>query len=155
MTDTAAPPPGNDALAAELHRVVGLADPVPDGWRSAAAGAFAWAAIDAAPTRLDYDSRAVPGGRAGGLPGAAPREVRYVAGPVAIALELDVGADKVRAVGRVTPARRVGVTVLWPEGRRDEETDEAGTFRVDELPRRPLCVVVRGSEPVKSGWIVT
>lgn len=157
MTDTAAPPPGNDALAAELHRVVGLADPVPDDWRAAAAGAFAWASIDAEPTRLEYDSRAVPAGRAvgGGPPAVATRAVRYVAGSAAIELELDVGADKVRVVGRVTPVRPVDVAVLWPEGRRDETTDEFGTFRVDDLPRRPLCVVVGGLQPVKSGWIVT
>ncbi|HET9611119.1 MAG TPA: hypothetical protein VFP06_16030 [Acidimicrobiales bacterium] len=156
MTDTAAPWPRGDALAADLRRALGLVDPVPEAWRDAATDAFAWAAVDAAPARLEYDSRGLRGRRAHdqGLPGTEVREVRYVAGDVALALELDVGADKLRLLGRIEPPGRVVVVLAWPEGRWDGESDDDGTFRVDELPRRPFCVVVDGARPVKSGWVV-
>lgn len=156
MTDTAAPWPRGDALAADLRRALGLVDPVPEAWRDAATDAFAWAAVDAAPARLEYDSRGLRGRRAHdqGLPGTEVREVRYVAGDVALALELDVGADKLRLLGRIEPPGRAVVVLAWPEGRWDGESDDDGTFRVDELPRRPFCVVVDGARPVKSGWVV-
>lgn len=156
MTDTAAPWPRGDALAADLRRALGLVDPVPDAWRDAATDAFAWAAVDAAPARLEYDSRGLRGRRAHdqGLPGTEVREVRYVARDVALALELDVGADKLRLLGRIEPPGRAAVVLAWPEGRWDGESGDDGTFRVDELPRRPFCVVVDGARPVKSGWVV-
>ena len=157
MTDTAASSPGDDALVAELRRVAALADPVPHRWHEAATSSFAWVAIDAVPAHLAYDSRSARGGRVGGaLPsGSAPREVRYVAGPLAIELELDVGADKLRVLGRVTPSTRVDVVAAWPEGRREATSDDSGTFRFAELPRRPLSVYVAGAHAIKTGWIVT
>jgi hypothetical protein len=156
MTDTAAPWPRGDALGADLGRALGLVDPVPDAWRDAATAAFSWAAVDAAAARLEYDARGLRGRRAHdhGLPGTEVREVRYVAGGVAVALQLDLGADKLRLLGRIDPARRATLVLAWPEGRWDGESDDDGTFRADELPRRPFCVVVDGARPVKSGWIV-
>lgn len=156
MTATAAPPPGDDALAVELGRVAALADPVPDAWREVASASFAWMAIDAAPATLAYDSRSTRAGSASGaqLSGAAPREVRYAAGSLAVEVELDVGADKIRVLGRVVPGRRADVVALWPGGRREAASDGSGTFRFDELPRRPLCFHVAGGQPVKTGWIV-
>jgi hypothetical protein len=156
MTDTAAQPPGHDALAAELRRVAVLADPVPESWRAVAAASFAWAAIDAVPAQLAYDSRSARGGRVGTaqLSGAAPRELRYAAGALAVELELDVGADKLRVLGHVVPARRAEVVALWPDGRSEATTDDAGAFRFDELPRRPLCLHVTGELPVRTGWII-
>jgi hypothetical protein len=58
-------------------------------------------------------------------------------------------------LGRVVPGRSVDVVALWPEGRRETASDDRGTFRFDELPRRPLCVHVTGEHPVKTGWIIT
>ena len=156
MTATAAPPPGDDALAAEVRRVAALADPVPDRWREVASASFAWMAVDAVPARLAYDSRSTRAGSAGGaqLSGAAPRELRYAAGSLAVEVELDVGADKIRALGRVVPGRRAEVVALWPGGEREATSDSGGTFRFDELPRGPLCFHVTGGQPVKTGWIV-
>ena len=157
MTDTAATPPGHDALAADLRRVATLADPVPDSWLDVATASFAWAAIDAEPAQLAYDSRSARGGRVGSAraSGAAPREVRYTAGSLTVELELDVGADKLRVLGRVLPPRRVDVVALWPEGRSQVVSDVGGAFRFDELPRRPLCLHVTGEPAVKTGWIIT
>jgi hypothetical protein len=160
MTDAAALPPGDDALLAELRRVVATADPVPAGWGDAAMSSFAWMSIDALPAQLAYDSRSghrTNGGGGDGVPspGAALRELRYTNASLAIELELDVGADKLRVLGRVAPARRAHVVALWPQGSDEAASDDSGTFRFDELPRRPLCVVVTGAHPVKTGWIIT
>jgi hypothetical protein len=156
MTAAAAPPPGDDALDAELRRVAALADPVPDAWRDVARAGFAWATIDAAPAQLTYDSRSSRGERLGGGPlSGAARQLRYLAsGPLGVEVEIDVGADKLRVLGRLVPARVAEVVALWPGGRREAVSDAGGTFRVDELPRLPLCLHVCGEQPVKTGWIV-
>jgi hypothetical protein len=72
-----------------------------------------------------------------------------------VELELDIGADKLRVVGRIRPARRASVVAVSTGGRAVAHADESGTFRVDELPRRPFCVLVDGPHPVKTGWVVT
>jgi hypothetical protein len=157
MTAAAAPLPSDDALDAELRRVAALADPVPDAWRDVARASFAWAAIDAAPAQLTYDSRSSRSERLGGGPlsGAAPRQLRYLAaGSLGVEVEIDVGADKLRLLGRLVPARVADVVALWPGGRREAASDPGGTFRFDELPRLPLCLQVCGEQPVKTGWIV-
>lgn len=176
MTDHAAPQPGHDptgpaeppddapaddaadhdVLGDELRRIVALADPVPDAWRSAASASFAWAALEGEPAHLVYDSRADLAGRPGGSPGpdGAQPVVRYSTGATTIEVELDAGADKVRLVGRVVPGRRAMLVVAWPGGHHTTVVDDDGAFHVDELPRSPLCLQLTGDEPVKSGWIV-
>jgi hypothetical protein len=166
MNDTAASadPTADDAddlLVAELRRVAGVADPVPPGWADAAHGAFAWATVPGVPARLTYDSRtAASGGRGDVLfAGPAERTVRFTAGAgparAEVELELDIGADKVRVLGRVRPGRRATVVALSTAGRTVAHADDSGTFRVDELPRRPFCVVIDGPQPLKTGWVVT
>jgi hypothetical protein len=166
MNDTAASadPTADDAddlLVAELRRVAGVADPVPSGWADAARGAFAWATVPGVPARLTYDSRtAASGGRGDVLfAGPAERTVRFTAGAgparAEVELELDIGADKVRVLGRVRPGRRATVVALSTAGRMVVHADDSGTFRVDELPRRPFCVVIDGPQPLKTGWVVT
>ena len=60
--------------------------------------------------------------------GPAQRTVRFTtsAGParVDVELELDVGADKVRVVGRVRPVRGTSVVVLSTAGRTVAHADE-------------------------------
>lgn len=157
MTHTAAPGPGHDALAAELARVATLADPVPDDWRASASSSFAWMRVAGVPASLAYDSwaeRTEPGGDRRPA-GTVPREVVYSAESLAIELELDVGADSVRVVGRVLPGRRAGVVALWPEGRSETTCDDTGAFHFDELPRQPISIHVTGDLPVKTGWVTT
>jgi hypothetical protein len=166
MNDTAASadPTADDAddlLVAELRRVAGVADPVPPGWADAAHGAFAWATVPGVPARLTYDSRtAASSGRGDVLfAGPAQRTMRFTAGAgparAELELELDIGADKVRVLGRVRPGRRATVVALSTAGRTVAHADDSGTFRFDELPRRPFCVVIDGPQPLKTGWVVT
>jgi hypothetical protein len=157
MTDRPpAPPPDHEALAAELGRVIMLADPVAESWRATAGAAFGWTAIGGVPARLVYDSHlAGDAGDDGARPaGTVPRQVRYTSGMLAIELDLDIGADKLRLLGRLVPGARVELVAHWPGGQRVGVSDDDGAFRFDELPRRPLCVAVGGDDPVKTGWVV-
>jgi hypothetical protein len=157
MTVTAGTPPADDALLSELRRAATVADPVPGDWPAAASVAFAWSALPEQPAKLAYDSLAGRDRRLGGMQviGLVLREMRWVAGTRAVELEIDVAVDRVRIIGRATPGRSVAVEALWPEGRRSTETDETGMFRFDELPRRPVCLVVRGDAPFRTGWILS
>jgi hypothetical protein len=146
---------GDDHLAGELARVVALADPVPPEWAAAARAAFAWRAIAGAEARLDYDAEVVAGsGKGGPPPDLARRQLRYTSGARAVELDVDTGADKVRLVGRLVPAGQAEVVVHWPGGQRSTTCDAAGGFGVDDLPTRPLCLLVAGDEPFKTGWFV-
>ena len=149
----------DDLLVLELGRIAGLADPVPAGWVDTARAAFAWADLPGLPARLTYDSRSAGGRPSDALVGSAQRNVRFTAGAgptrIEVEVELDIGADKLRLLGRLRPARRTSVVVVSTVGRVPASADETGTFRVDELPCRPFCVLVDGPQPVKTGWVVT
>jgi hypothetical protein len=157
MTHTSAPLPTDDALVDELRRVRAVADPVPDAWLRAAIAGLGWRGIDAEPATLAYDSLSGRDPRlGGGSPGTqVVRELRYAAGAAGLSLELDLNDDRLRVVGEVSPPAAVEVVAMWPEGRLATTADDQGAFRVDDLPRRPLCFVVGGESPVKTGWILT
>jgi hypothetical protein len=150
------PLPDDEVVEAGLRRLVALADPVPAGWREVAAAAGAWLALDGEPAVLAYDSvsgreRPLDGVR---LAGVTMRELRFTGALGDIDLELDVGSDQVRLRGRLTPPGPADVTVAWPTGRREVAADDRGTFHAEDLPRQPLCLLVAGEEPTKTGWIV-
>jgi hypothetical protein len=44
---------------------------------------------------------------------------------------------------------------VWPEGQQATTADDLGAFRFDDLPRQPVCFVVAGESPVKTGWILS
>jgi hypothetical protein len=152
---TGGAPPDDHALLAELRRIAALGDPVPGGWREAAGVGLAWASIPAAAARLAYDHRVLPGRGLGSLT-AAVREMRYSTGTSAVELTLEVepAPRRVRLAGRLDPGRPAAIAVVWPEDRADAQTDGEGGFRFEDLPRRPLYVVVAGDQPVKTGWIL-
>jgi hypothetical protein len=156
MSHTSAPLPTDDALVDELRRVRALADPVPEAWRRAALASLAWQDIDAEPAALAYDSLSGRDPRlAGGQPGThAVRELRYATGAAGLSLDVDINADRLRVVGEVSPAAAVEVVAVWPEGQQATVADDQGAFRFDDLPRRPICFVVAGESPVKTGWIL-
>ena len=150
------PVPDDEVVESELRRLVALADPVPAGWRRVAVACGAWLAIDGEPAVLAYDSvsgrdRPLDGAR---LAAVTMRELRFTSAGGDVELELDVAPDRVRLRGRLTPARPAEITVAWPTGRHDVAADDRGTFYADDLPRQPLCLLVGGEEPTKTGWIV-
>jgi hypothetical protein len=156
VTSSEAPPTDEDAFEADLRRIAAVADPVPASWRTAAEASAAWLRFDGEPGVLAYDSLAGRDQSTGGvqIAGLAWRELRYHYGDDAIELELDLGDDRVRVLGRLDPGRSADVAAVWPEGRRVAVADDGGRFHFDELPCRPLCFVVAGDHPVKTGWIV-
>jgi hypothetical protein len=133
-----------------------VADPVPESWRTAAERAVAWLRLEGEPVDLAYDSLSGRDQSTGGVQvaGLAWRELRYQRGDDGIELELDVGDDRVRVLGRLHPGRPAEVAAVWPEGRRVAVADEDGQFHFDELPCRPLCFRVAGERPAKTGWIM-
>jgi hypothetical protein len=150
------PLPDDEVVEAELRRLVALADPVPAAWREVAEACGAWLAIDGEPAVLAYDSvsgreRLFDGVRLGAI---TLRELRFSGAGGDIDLEIDVGGDRVRLLGRLSPPRPAEVTVAWPTGCQVMAADDRGTFHADDLPCQPLCLVVAGEEPTKTGWIV-
>jgi hypothetical protein len=146
-----------DHLADELARLVAVADPVPAAWAVDARATFAWRAISGAEARLDYDAEVVgrhAADNGAGQGGGARRQVRYACGPQAVELDVDTADEAVRLVGRVAPSASVPVVVHWPGGQRSTTSDEDGVFRLDDLPREPLCVQVLAEQPLKTGWLV-
>ena len=164
MTDTpAAPPPApapdDEQLLSELHRAAALGDPVPDGWRATAREAFAWSAVGGEVARLVHDARSVRDGRVERrLIGSTQRTLRFRSGRGAggpmVEIELDVGADKVRVTGRLRPPGPAMVVAMSRSGRVPAPAGPDGVFHVDELPRRPFCLLVTGEAVLKTEWVV-
>lgn len=143
------------ALLAGLRQVVASTAPEPPAEDLAALRCTAWLASDAQLAELAYDS-IVGAGRPSSTRGLASghRALSYTIGARSVHLGLAVSADQVVLQGDVHPADRVPVVALTPGGQVETETGDDGTFRVDELPRRPLSVIVGGARPFKTGWIV-
>jgi hypothetical protein len=156
MTHTAASLPTDDALVDELRRLTAVADPVPHAWREAAVAGYDWHRIEAEPAALAYDSLSGHDPRLGPLQlaGRILRELRWTGAGRAVAVEVDVGDDRVRVVGKVWPGASVEVLAVWPEGLDTVTSRDRGRFLFDDLPRRPLCLVVGGEVPIKTGWIM-
>ena len=156
MTHTAAPLPTGDALLEELRRLAAAADPVPPEWWDDAGAAFGWHQIAAEPAALAYDalSGRDPGLGQVQLAGQVLRELRWTGAGREVAVEVDVGDDGLRLVGTVSPGAVVHVTAVWPDGHENVATGDRGRFTFDDLPRRPMCLVVGGDRPIKTGWIL-
>lgn len=166
MTDTTVPAvpdgtePDDEVLLAELRRVGTTADPLPDGWRSTGHDAFAWAAIEGDVARLVYDSQPAGRGRVDDHGSrASQRSLRYTAGvgsaAVTVEIDLDLGVDKARVTGRVRPVVPHAVVAITAHGRVAGDLGPSGAYRLDELPRRPFCLVVTSpGASVKTGWVV-
>jgi DNA-directed RNA polymerase specialized sigma24 family protein len=144
-----------DAVVAELERLVAGSEPVPSDWWAAAEVAFAWLGVDAAAATRVYDSVTVDG----------MQEVRHVRFSVAgagagkarhegVELVVDSNGDEALLAGRLMSGRSEPVTAWWPTGERTVIADETGGFRFHDLPVAPLCVVVAGAEPLKTGWVL-
>lgn len=151
------PSPDDEAVLRALREALAGADPLPDAWRRDALAGFDWLALDAEPADVAYDSiedvhRPLGGPLAGD--GAERRRVRFEARGVVVEVEVQVTADAVRLLGRVTPCGTTRVRAVTPGGEQVAAAGESGTFRFDELPREPVSLLVEGQRRVKTGWIV-
>lgn len=153
----AVPSPDDEAVLRALGEAMAGADPLPDAWRRDALAGFDWLTLDAEPAEVAYDSiedvhRPLGGPMAGA--GAERRRVRFEARGVAVEVEVQVTADAVRLLGRVTPCGTTRVRAVLPAGEQVAAAGEGGTFRFEELPRGPVSLLVEGRRRVKTGWIV-
>lgn len=153
----AEPSPDDEAVLRALRDALAAADPLPDAWRRDAVAAFDWLAQDAEQAEVAYDSIEDVHRPLGGLAagdGTERRRVRFEARDVAVEVEVQVTADALRLLGRVTPYGATRVRALTPAGEQVAAAGERGTFRFDDLSREPVSLLVEGQRRVKTGWIV-
>jgi hypothetical protein len=128
------------ALLAELDGLLRRCDPVPPGVLSDAAEAFALALVPDGWRILEPLADAT-------VVRAAGRSLRFGDNEITVEVEL----ARAGLIGLVSPPAEVEVA-----GHR-VEPDAAGYFRVDELPRGPIRVVVHrpGHQTVATRWFLT
>jgi hypothetical protein len=143
-----------DPLLAELHNVIEAADPVPDGVVAAAKASFAWRTIDAELAELVADSGlAVSATRAA----AAARLLTFEAAGRTVEVEVAETGTTRHLVGQLIPMEPATITVRWPDGSRDAESDELGRFTLDDLPAGPISLTIRravSDVPVATSWVI-
>jgi hypothetical protein len=147
-------PDQTDVLGAALTALWSRADPVPDEVRSWARASLGWRRLDAELAALVQDSLA-PATTGSTVRGEPSRLMSFEAGELSIDIELSVDAGTVRLMGQLAPVRRTAVTVEWPRGARDIESDEMGIFALDGLPTGLLRLIVAngdGAPPTCTEW---
>jgi hypothetical protein len=120
------------SLLTELGALLRRCDPVPARVISDAEAAFALAGVPS--DWLEPLAAPLVGVRSGG------RTFRFGDGDLRLEVELRRLAWHLTLVGLITPV--LDVEVLWPNGVRRVRPDGTGLFRVDDLPRVPLRLVV-------------
>ncbi|HEV2783059.1 MAG TPA: hypothetical protein VGX25_27065 [Actinophytocola sp.] len=126
--------PQDLALLSELGALLRRCHPVP---ADVVAGARAAFAVAAGPPDWRWLERITdaPVPVRSGTP-----SFRFAGNDVRVQLELHRLPWRVRVIGLVTPV--LDVEVRWPTGVRRVRPDDAGLFRVDDLPRGPLRLVI-------------
>ena len=144
----------DEQLIAELRRIAGLADPVPERVLNAARGSFAWRTIDAELAELAYDS-ALDAEAALVRSSGDRRLLTFEAPEVALTVELEVVevAGERRLEGQLVPPQRATVEVRHQGGTVMAEADELGLFSAAGLEHGPVSLVFRLHD--QAGAIVT
>src|SRR6266581_2448345 len=120
-----------DPLVAELRRLAGEVDAVPDEVAAYAKAALGWRRVDAELAELLSDSR-LESGLAGVRSGEARiRSVTFRADGLEIAVEIHDTDPGVRIMGQLAPAAKAAVEVQRDDGTvaSSVEADELGRFR--------------------------
>ena len=126
-------------VLAELGELLRRHDPVPDEVRALAEALFALAFLPAGLIRLEPVAEPVPV-RSG------TRSFRF--GDNETFVKVDVRGAHL--VGLVFPV--VDVELCTPSGSRRVRPDDTGLFRLDDVPRGPLRVVVGRSHVTRWFW---
>jgi len=129
----------HDDLAEAMVPALARHDPVPEAAYRAAIEALDWRAVDEELARMTADVDALSTAR-----GDGPRLLSFVAGPVAVDLELSVAAGAVHLLGQVSPAPVAGLSVQGTTWTRAVEADADGRFSADGLPDEMMRLVVDG-----------
>jgi hypothetical protein len=147
-------PDPTDELGAALTALWATADPVPDEVRSWASASLGWRRLDAELAALVQDSLAATGNEST-VRGEPSRLMSFETGELSIDIEVSLDVGTVRLMGQLAPVRRTTVTVEYPTGARDTESDEMGIFTVDGLPTGLLRLIVAhsdGTVPTCTEW---
>jgi hypothetical protein len=148
--------PEDDPLLAELRRLAGVVDPVPDEVAAYAKAALGWRRIDAELAELLVDSRLEA--LATRSVSEAARSLTFRASDLDVDVELEPDDAGVSLLGQLAPAGSARI-----EAQRDDGTtvaradaDELGRFRLMlEAGARVRLIVRREppAAPVETSWI--
>jgi len=149
----------DDRLIAELRRVVGTVDPVPDGVLMAARAAIATRDLDGELAEVTADVIADSGTRApaGSVRGGTARRLlSFACGEVQIDLEITAGPDRlVGIIGQLSGGSTGDCALEYPAGRQPLSLDPLGRFAVTCArcgPVRVRCRSAAGAR-VTTSWV--
>ena len=147
----------DDPLLAELRRLAGVVDPVPDQVTAYARAALGWRRIDAELAELLVDSQleATAGTRS---VSASERTLTFRARDLDIDVELQDGDEKVVVLGQLAPAGAAEIDAQRDDGSTvaSAAADELGRFRLSLEPGTRIRLVVRRdppAPPIETSWI--
>lgn len=120
----------DETLLAELRRVVGVIDPIPEAVRISARAALDWRTLEAELAELVHDSHvdepalAVRGGPSG------PRTLTFEADGLEIEIEAEPQDDggRLRITGQLVPAQTAQIGISGDGGLVLTRADERGRF---------------------------
>lgn len=147
----------NDPLLADLRRLAGEVDDVPDEVTGYARAALDWRRIDAELAELLSDSRLDPVSAATRSVEGGPRALTFRAGELEIALEISEGRPVVM-LGQLAPAAAATIEVQRDDGTTPAtaETDPLGRFRLELANRWRIRLLVRPeppARPIETSWL--
>jgi hypothetical protein len=146
----------DDPLLAELRRLAGAVDPVPDQVTAYARAALGWRRIDAELAELLVDSQLEAASTTRSI-SASERTLTFRASDLDIDVELSLG-DGIVLLGQLAPAGPAEVEAQRDDGSTvaSVAVDELGRFRLALEPGMRIRLVVRReapAPPVETSWI--
>ena len=139
----------DDDLTARLTHLLGEADPAPEAVRAAARDALLWRDPDAALAILVADSATEPAA----VRGDASRMITFVAGDMAIDVEVGEVGRRLHLVGQVAPPGTVELVVEQLDGTVPVVTDALGRFTVQAVaPGLTRFVCTSSNHRIRTQW---
>ena len=143
-------------MLAELRRLAGIVDPVPDEVTAYAKTALGWRRIDAELAELLVDSRLEA--LATRSVSESARSLTFRASDLDVDVELQSEEDGVSLLGQLAPAGSATIEAQRDDGSTvaTADADELGRFRLMLEPGARVRLVVRReppAAPVETSWI--
>jgi len=147
----------DDPLLAELRRLAGVVDPVPDQVAAYASAALGWRRIDAELAELLVDSQLETASTTRSL-AESERSLTFKASELEIQVELQLGEGEIMLLGQLAPADAADIEAQRDDGSTvaTAAADELGRFRFSLEPGVRIRLIVRRdppAPPVETSWI--
>ncbi len=158
MTDNPTNPEApDDPMLAELRRLAGVVDPVPEAVGAYARAALGWRRIDAELAELLVDSQLEASTTTRSV-SESERTLTFKSSALGIDVELQPGDDEVLLLGQLAPAGVAEIDVQHDDGSvvATAHADELGRFRFSLTSGARVRLVVRReppAPPVETSWI--